>query len=215
MLPLHHAPRRAAMCPIAVIRLRELSDCNAAKAAGQLRAVSERQSLKTRVPGSGRSRGSAIDPLLPVAVLSANDRCTLELDIRSRRRESRRQRQQSFAAGHHRPAKDPGSTSASEGRVLPLPTRTRRSSCTARVTAASRQVTSLSPRLIIAAILDTAVIEHILVRLGPRAWSHPRPRARPALPYATRRAPDAARPNRRSERSHSRGRCSLARRAGG
>jgi len=31
---------------------------------------------------------SLADPLLPVAIFSANDRCTLELDLRSRRRES-------------------------------------------------------------------------------------------------------------------------------
>jgi hypothetical protein len=53
-------------------------------------------------------RRVAADPFLPLADFAAIDRSTLELDIRSRRRESRRQRKQSFAAGHHRPAKDPG-----------------------------------------------------------------------------------------------------------
>lgn len=49
----------------------------------------------------------SLDPLLPVAVFSANDRSTLKLDLRSRRRESQRRRQRSFAGGHHQPARDP------------------------------------------------------------------------------------------------------------
>ena len=53
-------------------------------------------------------RVSRRDPFLRMADFAANDRSTLELDLRSRRRESRRQRQQSFAGGHRRPAKDPG-----------------------------------------------------------------------------------------------------------
>jgi hypothetical protein len=51
-----------AMCPIAVIRSADLSDSNAAKAAGHLWAASGAPEQKTRVPVSGRSCRAASDP---------------------------------------------------------------------------------------------------------------------------------------------------------
>jgi hypothetical protein len=44
-------------------------------------------------------RAAAADPLLPVVDFATNDRSTLELDLHSRRRASRRRRQRSFAGG--------------------------------------------------------------------------------------------------------------------
>ena len=49
-----------------------------------------------RLPVSGRSCAPAIDPLPPAADFSVNDRSTLELDLRSSRRESQRRLHRSF-----------------------------------------------------------------------------------------------------------------------
>ena len=51
-----------------------------------------------------------------------SDRSTSELDVRSRRRQSKRWRQPSLERGQHRPREDPGGTTAFQDRVLTLPT---------------------------------------------------------------------------------------------
>lgn len=70
---------------------------------------------------SGRATHAA-DPKEPVAAFAARDWSTSKFDLRSRRRKSQRQRQESFASGQHRPGEDSGRTTASEGRVLTLTT---------------------------------------------------------------------------------------------
>jgi len=56
---------------------------------------------------------------------SAGDGSDLKLDLRRRRGECQGRRERSFAGGHHRPRQGAGRATASEGRVLTLPTHSR------------------------------------------------------------------------------------------
>ena len=69
-----------------------------------------------------RQSAPAIDPLLPAAVFSPSDRSTLELDVRWRRREKPRWRQQSFAEAVRRSRQFRRRTAASDGHEQALPT---------------------------------------------------------------------------------------------
>ena len=78
-----------------------------------------------RLSANDRSRDlrtDALDPKETVAVFSACDRSTLELDIRRRRQASQGTRERSLAGGNHRHGQCAGRATASEGRVFTLPT---------------------------------------------------------------------------------------------
>ena len=91
---------------------------------------SESTSGRDRDPAHGglsnvrccQSRPAASDPLLPAAVFSPSDRSTLELDVRWRRREKPRWRQQSFAEAVRRSRQFRRRTAASDGHEQALPT---------------------------------------------------------------------------------------------
>jgi hypothetical protein len=77
---------------------------------------------RCQLPLGDASSVAGLDPLLPVAVFSASDRSTFELDLRLRGRKSRRRRQQSFAEGQAPIRAAPGRATAPEDSILTLRT---------------------------------------------------------------------------------------------